>query len=402
MSRALEIFRNAWSGTTKIAACGAPALFALTACHRPAHQRGLPPSSTAAVDVSQAEMMLQVLAAARSEQPPAEVLRKVMTAHGTELVIQQQNISRAVSPSQYRMILERLHNDVMPAIPAVAPGERARRGVDGLERDVWPSLKWGMTHLDLLRQRLDTLRSDGLYERACDRAAAVLPPRSPVTAHLFVVAGGRAGAAAFDNGDIYFDVLATSYRVALGTIESYPSTDGIVGFYAHEMHHLALGQIIDSLTGGLTLVGSEQQAFAFLRYFAMEGSATYLVSERTDLAAMAKEPLYREPFAHRQALAATAREVLQHLLDGGLDEESYERAIAPFTGNGWHVVGATMFDAIDRATGRASVIEAMQDPRALPLRYDEALLQLGVPVDSLPFAIPLARRVAAIGTSTLR
>jgi len=72
-----------------------------------------------------------------------------------------------------------------------------------------------------------------------------------------------------------------------------------------------------------------------------------------------------------------------------------------FTGNGRHVVGATMFDAIDRATGRASVIEAMQDPRALPLRYDEALLQLGVPVDSLPFAIPLARRVAAIGTSTL-
>src|SRR5437763_465980 len=122
MSRALEIFRNAWSGTTKIAACGAPALFALTACHRPAHQRGL-------------------------------------------------------------------------------------------------------------------------------------PARSPVTAHLFVVGGGRAGAAAFDNGDIYFDVLATSYRVALGTIESYPSTDGIVGFYAHEMHHLALGQIIDSLTGGLTLVG---------------------------------------------------------------------------------------------------------------------------------------------------
>jgi Putative zinc dependent peptidase (DUF5700) len=50
-------------------------------------------------------------------------------------------------------------------------------------------------------------------------------------------------------------------------------------------------------------------------------------------------------------------------LDGELDDESYERAIAPFTGNGWHVVGATMFDAIDRATGRTSVIEAMQDPR---------------------------------------
>jgi len=66
-----------------------------------------------------------------------------------------------------------------------------------------------------------------------------------------------------------------------------------------------------------------------------------------------------------------------------------------------HVVGATMVDAIDRATARASVIEAMQDPRALPLRYDEALLQVGVPVDSLPFAIPLARRAAAIGTSTL-
>ena len=60
-----------------------------------------------------------------------------------------------------------------------------------------------------------------------------------------------------------------------------------------------------------------------------------------------------------------------------------------------------MVDAIDRATARASVIEAMQDPRALPLRYDEALLQVGVPVDSLPFAIPLARRAAAIGTSTL-
>src|SRR5881392_2932690 len=361
MSRALWIVRNAWSGTTKIAACGAPALFALVACHRPAHQPGLPARSMAVVDESQAEMMLQVLAAARSEQPPAEVLHKVMTAHGTELVIQQQNISRAVSPSQYKLILERLHNDVMPGIPALAPGERARRGVDGLEQDVWPSLKWGMTHLDLLRQRLDTLRSEGLYERAWDRAAAALPPRSPVAAHLFVV--------------------ATSYRVALGTIESHPSTDEIVGFYAHEMHHLALGHIIDSLTGRLTLVGPEQQAFAFLRYFAIEGSATYLVSERSDLAAMAKEPLYREPFAHRQALVATARDVLQHSLDGGLDEESYERAIAPFTGNGWHVVGATMFDAIDRATGKASVIEAMQDPRALPLRYDEALLQVGVPVD---------------------
>ena len=333
MSRALWIVRNAWSGTTKIAAYGAPALFALVACHGPAHQPGLPARSMALVDESQAEMMLQVLAAARSEQPPSEVLRNVMTARGTELLTQQQNISRVVSPSQYRLILERLHNDVMPAIPAVAPGERARRGVDGLEQDVWPSLKWGIMHLDLLRQRLDTLRGEVLYERAWDRAAAALPPRSPVTAHLFVVAGGRAGAAAFDPGDIYFDVLATSYRVALGTIESYPSTDEIVGFYAHEMHHLALGQIIESLTGRLTLLGAERQAFAFLRYFAMEGSATYLVSEHSDLAAMAKEPLYREPFAHRQALVATAREVLQHLLDGGLDDESYERAIAPFTGS---------------------------------------------------------------------
>ena len=38
-------------------------------------------------------------------------------------------------------------------------------------------------------------------------------------------------------------------------------------------------------------------------------------------------------------------------------------------------------DAIDRATGKASVIEAMQDPRVLPLRYDEALLQVGVLLD---------------------
>jgi hypothetical protein len=40
-----------------------------------------------------------------------------------------------------------------------------------------------MTHLDLLRQRLDTLRGEGLYKRAWDRATAALPPRSPVTAH---------------------------------------------------------------------------------------------------------------------------------------------------------------------------------------------------------------------------
>src|SRR5436309_851432 len=85
MSRALWIVRNAWSGKTKIAACGAPALFALVACHRLAHQPGLPARSMAVVDETQAELMLQVLAAARSEQPPAEVLRKVMTAHGTEL-----------------------------------------------------------------------------------------------------------------------------------------------------------------------------------------------------------------------------------------------------------------------------------------------------------------------------
>jgi hypothetical protein len=94
----------------------------------------------AAVDMSQAEMMLQVLAAAQSAPPPPEVLRLVMTTHGTEPLIQQQNISRAVSRSQYRLILQRLHNDVMPAIPAVALGERARRGVDGLAQDMWPSL----------------------------------------------------------------------------------------------------------------------------------------------------------------------------------------------------------------------------------------------------------------------
>ena len=349
------------------------------------------------VDSTQAEMMLNLLRSSVVGRVDPRMVGSILDAHGTYLIISQQNISRTVTREQYRTLLLSMSSGELPDIAPADLMERSRRGVEGLRKDVWPSLRWGRTNTSLLAQRIEEVKRLDLSHNAVALASRFLPERVALSPRLYVVIGGRAGAASLAGDEIYFDVLATSYRAANGTLQ-YPTAAQIGEYFAHEIHHLGLSQIIDRTRRRLRLSNSEQRAFNFLTALIMEGGASYLINGHRSLRVMRRDPQFAETLKKSDELVKLSEHVLRSLLEDNLDGEAYEKATTPFLGSGWHSAGATMLAAIDRVGGLRAVLKVLRDPRRLLVAYNRAVTKFQSNPAPPVFDARLVKRISAMGT----
>jgi hypothetical protein len=370
-----------------VAACGSPAPEPASA----ALMLSAPEPKASAIDFTQAEHMLALLDA---RPPTPSQVDTVLAARGTALIVGQLNLSRHVTEAQYRAVVAALGDAAAPEIAPADESERAKRGVAGLH-DVWQVLRWGAANTVLLADRISALRGHDLASAARALVVEWLPePRAPDT-RLFVVMGGRAGAAAIRQ-DIYFDVLATSFKASLGVM-TYPTPTEIAEFFAHEMHHVALAPLVDQRRPALSSSEEARRAYDLLAMLVTEGTATFLINAHQDLAIMRRDLQYAEHLADPAALLTTIVQLLDDVTAGRLGGEAYERAITPLVASGFHSAGALMIDAIYRTAGRAGVFDVMRDPRHLPAAFNAAAAELGRKGEKLsPFSPTLAERLARL------
>jgi hypothetical protein len=322
----------------------------------------------------------------------------VLAARGTDLVIAQQNVSRRVTRDQYAEVLRAFAESREPSLAPAGASARARKGVDGLVNDVRPSLQWGSEHAALMKERLDAIERLDLVSNARKTARRFLPDEVDLSPRVYVVAGGRAGAAALEGGEIYFDVLATSYAADRGKLPRYPTSVEQVEFVAHEVHHQGLSRVLEGTRTGLRLDERGAKAFDVLSSLDLEGSASYLINGHRDLAAMARDPQFADNLARSAELIALCRMVLRRVLDDGLAGDAYDAAAASLLGSGWHAAGAAMLAAIDRDGGLDAVMRAVRDPRGLFAAYDAAVAKAGVGAPSKADA-HLSARLERLGES---
>ncbi|HJY30662.1 MAG TPA: DUF5700 domain-containing putative Zn-dependent protease [Pyrinomonadaceae bacterium] len=340
--------------------------------------------------------MLDLLRSSVCGQADPHLIESVLNAHGTALIISQQNISRTVTREQYRTLLLALSCDQLPDIAPVDASERARRGVEGLRKDVWSALRWGRTNTTLLAERIEEIKRLDLSRKAVALATQFLPETVKLSPDLYVVVGGRAGAAAPEDHEIYFDVLATSYRTANGTLQ-YPAPAQIVEYFAHEIHHIGLSQIINRTRRHLRLNNQEQRAFDFVTALVMEGSASYLINGHRSLEVMRRDLQFTENLKKGDELLKLTEQILKSVLESNLEGEAYEKATTPFLGSGWHCVGAIMLETIDKSGGLRMVMEILRDPRKLFRAYDRAIAKLKLTPRQKSFDKALAKRISSLG-----
>ena len=338
--------------------------------------------------------MLALLSAPAASR--SALVAPVLAARGTDLVVAQQNLSRRVTKEQYAKVLRAFAEGREPSLAPADGTERARKGVDGLVRDVRPSLEWGSEHASLLKERLDAIERLDVLGKARETALRNLPEKVELSPRVYVVAGGRAGAAALEGGEIYFDVLATSYSAETGKLPHYPTPAEQVEFVAHEVHHQGLSSILERTRSRLRLDERGAKAFDVLISLDLEGSATYLINGHRDLAAMARDPQFADNLGRSGELIALCRTLLRRVLDEGLAGDAYDAAVAPLLGSGWHAAGAAMLAAIDRDGGLDAVMRVVRDPRALLAAYDAAVASAGGSPPTKADA-ELAARVAKLG-----
>jgi hypothetical protein len=331
-------------------------LVLLIACGRPV----APTPDPLAADLGQAERMLELLA----DPTSSARLDAVLAEPGTQLIIAQQNLSRRISVAQYRQTLAAIAGEEAPAFTPVDDSERAARGARGLRDDVWPALHWAFAHRELLAERLSQLRARSLGPAATKLAARWLPDARAPHVIVHVVMGGRAGAAAIGH-DIYFDVLATSFKASVGE-RPYPRDTEIVDFFAHETHHVGVAALAVTLRRNLVLDEVDGRAFDLLALLVSEGSATYLISAHHDLDEMRRDPQYADHLRDPAALLAT----IEHLLGDALSAADYERALTPLVASGFHSAGALLMATVYERGGRPAVMRVLRDPRRLLAESD--------------------------------
>lgn len=347
-------------------------------------------------DFTQAEMMLSLLRSSVDGNVAPQMIESVLNAHGTTLIISQQNISRTVTREQYGKLLLALNREELPDIAPVDANERSRRGVEGLRKDVWDALRWGRTNTHLLAERIEEIKRLDLSRNSKALATRFLPELVDLSPHLYVVMGGRAGAAALEDDEIYFDVLATSYRAANGALK-YPTPSEIGEYFAHEMHHIGLSQILNRTRRNLRLNNQEQRAYSFLTALVMEGSASYFINGHRSLEVMRRDPQFTQSLNKGDELLKLSEQVLRSVLENNLGDEAYEKAATPFLGSGWHSAGAILLAAIDRAGGLRAVMKVLRDPRKLLLTYNQAIKKLKSHSERQEFDTRLAERISSMG-----
>ncbi|MFZ0063889.1 MAG: DUF5700 domain-containing putative Zn-dependent protease [Pyrinomonadaceae bacterium] len=353
-------------------------------------------SANRQVDFTQAEMVLNLLRSSANGNVDPQMIEYVLNVHGTALIISQQNISRTVTREQYRVLLSALNRGELPDIAPVDASERSRRGVEGLRKDVWFALRWGRTKTNLLAERIEEIKRHDFSRNVKALAIRFLPEPVELSLHLYIVMGGRAGAAALSGDEIYFDVLATSYRAANGALQ-YPAPAEIGEYFAHEIHHIGLSQILNRTRRHLRLNNQEQQAFSFLTALVMEGSASYLINAHRSLDVMSRDPQFTESLKKGDELLKLSEQVLRSVLESNLDGEAYDKATTPFLGSGWHSAGAIMLAAIDQANGLRAMMKVLRDPRKLLVEYNRAVAKLKSTIGRQPFDTKLAGRISSMG-----
>jgi hypothetical protein len=344
------------------------------------------------LDTAQAEVMLEYLELASKGPVDDSAVTAVLAEPGTSLIIGQMNLMRRVTEDQYATILRSIRSDEPPEIAPADESERSQRGVVGLTQNVWPNLRWGLANTALLAERIDEIRSIDVYDTARNRAMAMLPEPADVSAEIFVVMGGRAGAAALAGDKIYVDILMLSHLDSLGR-RPYDAEKDLVDFFAHEMHHVGYHQILEAHRNSLDLDTGGALTYSLLSSVVSEGSATYLVSGHRDLddtlsgsGAMSRLSEQRDELlgnCERVALAVQSGEIA--------NREQYDAATEFLLGAGAHVAGSLMLSRIDDRGGLEAVMRVLADPRKLLVEYNAAAAE-----GDFAFDAALADAVAGI------
>ena len=81
------------------------------------------------VDTAQSQAMIDFLDSCHAGTGPLAAIEQVMALPGTQLVIAQQNISRRITPAQYRATLLSACRGEIPRLQPSEPGARAQKGV---------------------------------------------------------------------------------------------------------------------------------------------------------------------------------------------------------------------------------------------------------------------------------
>lgn len=340
--------------------------------------------------------MLEFLRSCHAGQASMEEMDKVLALSGTGLVVGQQNISRRVTAQQYRDVLWAACAGKIADVKPAEPGARGEKGAAGLTQDIAPSLIWGRDNIPLLESHIADLRGNRSIGDAIPLARKFLPQQAPqqipLAPKLYVVMGGRAGAAAIDN-QLYFDVLITAWRASRAAAPPMDPAE-VVEFFAHETHHLGYGQILDRKRDSLNLTPGEAQAWDFLVAVMMEGSATLLINGHERLDELAKQSDVRPYLAKVPELLPAMQNVLNSALKGPMPEEDYAQASSAFFDMGYHATGAVLLAAIEKKRGLPGVMDVMADPRRLLTAYNDCAGESSV---AFKFDPALAERVAHIG-----
>jgi hypothetical protein len=348
--------------------------------------------------MSQAEVMLEFLERASQGPIEDEAVDAVMAAPGTTLIIGQMNIMRRVTEDQYATILRSLRADEAPVVEPADDSERASRGVVGLTENVWPILRWGVANTGILAERLAELEGLDVYDTARKRALGNLPRPVEFSPEVFVVMGGRAGAAALSGDRIYVDLLMLSFLDGMGR-RPYDAETNLLEFFAHEMHHLGFSQIKAERRAALDLDNREELAFGLLSSVVSEGSATYLINGHRDFQrVLAGSGSISRLADQGDELLASCGRVLSALQAGEItDREQYDAATDFLLGSGAHAAGALMLSRIDRGSGLDTIMAVVDDPRRLLIEYNRAVGRIESREGFHSFEPELAASVAALG-----
>lgn len=351
------------------------------------------------LDLEQADAMLSFLELVAAGNKSEAALEAVLRSEGTGLIVAQLNLARRVEPKQYEEILRALMEGRDPAIEPVDDTVAASRGALALRREVWGTLGWGVENTPLLRLRLDALRKLEVRDRAVAVANRYLPRAVELKPSFHVVMGGRAGAAALSQGRLYVDLLALSFG-EVRTGEAYLGSEAVVRFFAHEAHHVGLARILEEKRATLALSEHESRVFRMLQTLVQEGAATLLIDWAGDVASQRENSRFREPLAAIEKWLSTVESLASDLLEGkARNDAEFDAATAVMLGDAYHVTGAVVLAAIQKAGGTAAVLNILADPREIFVEYNRAR---GRASDDLAaghyFEKDLANRISSIGT----
>ncbi|MDW5267471.1 MULTISPECIES: DUF5700 domain-containing putative Zn-dependent protease [Acidobacteriaceae] len=343
------------------------------------------------VDATQAQAMLGLLRECSTGPVSAQDIDRVITLPGTQLIIGQQNISRRITTAQYRDVLIAACKGKIAHIEPSEAGARAEKGVQGLTEDVAPSLIWGRQHAAELQKRLAIAEANQKFDGVVPLALKNLPEPVQLAPKLYFVMGGRAGAAASEQG-IYIDLLDDLWR-SKGHSEPMTQQE-MLEFFAHETHHVGYGRILDKKQDQLHLQGGQIQAWTFLVDVLMEGSATLLINAHGSWAELEDQRHIQPDLERLPKLLPESQEILQRSMDGKLSEQEYQTAVSDFFGEGYHATGAKLLYVIEEERGKAGVLAVMDDPRSLLAVYNQCA---HVKQEPFRFNPELAKRLKTMG-----